>query len=229
MIRYRLFAFSCLAFVLLRPAGASTNFTQCLADITSGLYNGTTTGIEGSLDNSGNRVSHEFTTAISYDLCKLACGSDPEPFSWTVFSAQFSAWLIPWLALVSQLPFGSQMRTDDFMSVLLTVGSPTLAAYSLVLTVLNGQWVSRRLAGIKWPNVERVWRVLSTLQQSALHIDDSEGMLASLVVLPENDEWWEELAHGLDYSQTWSASAFSQIAWVVIAYRACRPFIHATR
>jgi hypothetical protein len=220
MTRYRLLLFFFQAFSPLLAVDASTNFTQCLADITSGLYNATAIGIEGSLDNFGNRVPYQSTTAISYDLCKLACGSGPEPFTWTVFSAQFSAWLIPWLALVSQLPFGSQMRTDDFMSVLLTVGSPTLAAYSLVLTVLNGQWVSRRLAGIKWPNVERVWRVLSTLQQSALHIDDSEGMLASLVVLPENDEWWQELAHGLDYSQTWSASAFSQIAWVVIAYRA---------
>jgi hypothetical protein len=50
---------------------------------------------------------------------------------------KFSAWLLPWLALLSQLPFGATHRLDNFVSVLLAVGSPTLAAYSLTLTVLN--------------------------------------------------------------------------------------------
>lgn len=43
-------------------------------------------------------------------------------------------------------------------------------------------------------------------------------MLASIVALQKNDAWWKELAEGLDYIHTWSISAASSIAWVVIAY-----------
>ncbi|KAI0033216.1 hypothetical protein K488DRAFT_85137 [Vararia minispora EC-137] len=218
MHRSRVLILSSVVFLFFIPSTSSTNFTQCIADITGGLYDATPEALSGGRDNHGKVVPLHNATAITYDLCKRACGSGSESFTWTVFSAQFSAWLLPWLALVSQLPFGSQLRTDDVVSVFLTIGSPALAAYSLVLTVLNGQWVSRRLAGIAYPNVRMAWRVLSSLQQAALQIDDADGMLASLVVLPENDDWWEELAHGLDYTQTWSASAVSQITWVIIAY-----------
>ena len=192
----------------------ATNFTDCMLNLQAG------NAIPGLLDNTGNSVKSPLSaTAISYELCKSRCGSSPEPFQWSIFSSQFSAWLLPWLALISQLPFGSRYKSDNLMSMLLTVGSPVLAAYSLIFTVLNGQWIARRLSGIKYPNIRWAWRVLSSLQQSALRIDDSEGHLSSLVVLSENDEWWEELAHGLDYTQTWSLSAVSQIIWVLVAYR----------
>jgi hypothetical protein len=212
---WRLFLLVCLTLNFTTAADASTNFTDCLLAVRHGLYGANTTGAR---DNRGNIVIAANATALSYDLCTSACGTGPEPFSWTVFSSQFSAWLLPWLALVSQLPFGSQYKADDVTSVLLTIGSPTLAAYSLVFTVLNGQWISRRLTGIRYPNVNMIWRVLSSFQQSALLVDDSEGMLASLLVLPENDDWWKGLAHDLDYAQTWSPSMIAQIIWVVIAY-----------
>lgn len=193
---------------------AATNFTACMLDLQAGNSS------QGLLDNAGKTVtSPADATAITYDLCKSSCGANPEPFQWSIFSSQFSAWLLPWLALISQLPFGSRYKSDNLMSMLLTVGSPALGAYSLIFTVLNGQWVARRLSGIKYPNVRWAWRVLSSLQQSALRVDDSEGHLSSLIVLAANDEWWEELAHGLDYTQTWSLSAVSQIMWVLVAYR----------
>jgi hypothetical protein len=195
----------------------ATNFTECLANIQSGVFG--EAGLAGARDNQGLPVTNISTaSAITYGLCIEACGSAPEAFSWTDFSSQFSAWLLPWLALVSQLPFGSQMRSDDFTSFLLALGSPTLAAYSLAMTVLNGQWLTRRLSGIRYPNVRHAWGILSSLQQSALYIDTSHGLLTSLVVLRENDEWWSELERELNYTQTWSVSAISQIAWVVIAY-----------
>jgi len=55
------------------------------------------------------------------------------------FSQEVGVWLVPWLALVSQLPFGANDKVDNLISVSLTVGCPTLAAYSLALTVLNGR------------------------------------------------------------------------------------------
>jgi hypothetical protein len=206
-----------LAYMPRLAFAGQTNFTECLANIQSGAFG--ELGLAGARDNQGLPVTNISTaTAITYNLCVEACGSAPEAFSWTDFSSQFSAWLLPWLALVSQLPFGSQMRSEDFTSVLLALGSPTLAAYSLVMTVLNGRWLTRRLSGIRYPNVRHAWGILNSLQQSALHIDTSHGLLTSLVVLRENDEWWSELERELNYTQTWSASAISQIAWVIIAY-----------
>ena len=158
------------------------------------------------------------TTAITYDLCVSACGSGPEPMQWTVFSQQFSAWLLPWLALVSQLPFGANDKFDNFVATLLTVGSPTLAAYSLALTVLNGRWIARRFSSYNYPNTRNAIRILASLQQSPLQVSSDESLLSSLVVLHENDEWWTELVVWLDYTYTWSISAAASIIWVVVAY-----------
>ncbi|KAE9383565.1 hypothetical protein BT96DRAFT_1032018 [Gymnopus androsaceus JB14] len=43
---------------------------------------------------------------------------------------------------------------------------------------------------------------------------DQDVLLTSLIVLPENDEWWKELSEHLDYTYTWSISAATSIAWV---------------
>ena len=137
---------------------------------------------------------------------------------WMVFSQQFSSWLLPWLTLVSQLPFGTNDKFDNFVAMLLTVGSPTLAAYSLALTVMNGRWIARRFSSYNYPNTKNAIRILASLQQSPLQVSSDESLLSSLVVLRENDEWWTELVVWLDYTYTWSISAVASIIWVVIAY-----------
>ncbi|KAJ7139089.1 hypothetical protein C8R44DRAFT_301108 [Mycena epipterygia] len=205
---------ACLFSLLPALALATVNFDTCLQEVRSGQW-----GTIGGTDNSGKAVSNISTaTAITYDLCLRACGSGAEPFMWNIFSQQFSAWLLPYLALVSQLPFGANDRLDNLVSVLLTVGSPTLAAYSLALTVLNGRWISKRFAHLSYPNVRNAVKILSSLQQSSFHVVTSESLLASLIVLPENDEWWVELVVWLNYVHTWSISAVASIIWVVIAY-----------
>ncbi|KAF8996056.1 hypothetical protein BDQ17DRAFT_1365030 [Cyathus striatus] len=104
----------CLA-ILPLLSQASVNFDQCLANIKK--------------DHS-SRLSQ---------LCRILRGGQ-EPFQWSTFSQEFGSWLLPWLALISQLPFG----TND-----------------------------------KLINLESMW---------------------------------------LDYTYTWSISAATSIAWVVIAY-----------
>jgi len=196
--------------------GQEADFNNCLTNVKKGTYG---IGVDiGGTDNHGNPVNVSAATAITYGLCISACGSGQEPFDWIVFSHQFSAWLLPWLALVSQLPFGANDKLDNIISVLLTVGSPTLAAYSLVLTVLNGRWIAQRFAGHTYPNVRNAIRTLSGLQQLPLEIETKGGLLASLIVLPENDKWWGELIESIDYTHTWSVSAVTSIGWVVIAY-----------
>ncbi|KAJ7198844.1 hypothetical protein GGX14DRAFT_373664 [Mycena pura] len=193
---------------------ASVDFDVCLQQVRDGNW-----GLIGATDNNGRQVTNlSEATAITYDLCVVACGSGPVPFDWNIFSQQFSAWLLPYLALVSQLPFGAKSRLDNLVSMLLTLGSPTLAAYSLALTVLNGHYIAERFSHINYPNVRSAVQVLSSLQQSSFQVSTDDSLLASLIVLPENDEWWSELVIWLDYVHTWSISAVASILWVVIAY-----------
>jgi hypothetical protein len=174
----------------------------------------------GKLDNHGNPPLLGLNaTAITYDLCVSQCGTGQEPFQWTVFSEQFSLWLLPWLALLSQLPFGANDKLDNLESMLLTLGSPTLAAYSLALTVLNGRWIVRLFSKYRYPNAKNAVRILSKLQQSPLRVDEENMLLASLIMLPQNDKWWGKLVEWLDcYPHTWSISAATSIAWVIITY-----------
>ncbi|KDQ61195.1 hypothetical protein JAAARDRAFT_55887 [Jaapia argillacea MUCL 33604] len=204
-----LFAFSiCLA---IQPALAA-NFAQCLAEIKSGEW-----GTVGGTDNKGNPVANiSEATAITYDLCVRACGSGPESAQWSGFSQQFATWLLPNLALISQLPYGAKSRLGNFTSVVLALGSPTLAAYSLALTVLNGRWVTRRFQSIAYPNTEKA--VLNSLQQAPLRITSEDALLNSLVILHRNDKWWKELADALDFTQKWSKAAAASVAWIIIAY-----------
>ncbi|KAJ7449314.1 hypothetical protein FB451DRAFT_756169 [Mycena latifolia] len=193
---------------------AAANFSKCLEEVRSGKW-----GDTGGTDNYGHPLANiSQATAITYDLCLRACGSESEAFDWNIFSQQFTAWLLPYIALVSQLPFGAKTRLENLISMLLTVGSPTLAAYSVALTVLNGHWIAERFAHLNYPNIRNAVRILSSLQQSSLQIDPDNSLLASLIILPENDEWWVELALWLNYVHTWSISAVASILWVIIAY-----------
>ncbi|KAJ7653297.1 hypothetical protein DFH06DRAFT_531204 [Mycena polygramma] len=189
------------------------NFNQCLVEVNTGLH-----GTVGGMDNYGNPVNISQATAITYELCKTACGTGPEPFVWIIFSQQFTAWLLPYLALVAQLPFGATDRLDNVVATLLSVGSPTLATYSLALTVLNGHWIARRFSRFSYPNVRNAVQVMSRLQQVPVKVTTRGAILASLVVLPENDQWWTELVEWLDYTHTFSISSVASIIWVTIAY-----------
>lgn len=198
----------------LLPLVTAVDLKSCILEVRNGTY-----GLVGGTDNHGHPVSNISTaTAITYDLCVHACGASAEPFIWTAFAQEVSAWLLPWMALVSQLPFGANDNLDNFASVLLTVGSPALAAYSLALTVLNERWIAQRFAAYSYPNIKSAVQILGSLQQAPLIVTKTNSLLASLVVLPDNDAWWSELAVWLDYTHTWSVSVVVSITWVIIAY-----------
>ncbi|KAF9786458.1 hypothetical protein BJ322DRAFT_788732 [Thelephora terrestris] len=191
----------------------SQTFTQCLDTFRA---NGNATG---GTDFFGNPVNDSRdAVGLTYEQCKVSCGTSQEPFSWSVFSQQFSAWLLPWLALVSQLPFGAESRIDNLISVVLTVGSPTLAAFSLAITALNTRWANDRFSSIKYPNHEYAAKVLIYLQQVPLRLTTRHGLLASLIILPENDDWWESVVDRLQQTYTWTIAAATSVAWVMIAF-----------
>jgi len=51
-----------------------------------------------------------------------------------------------------------------------------------------------------------------------LHITTRPELLASLIVLPENDKWWECLVDRLEQTHTWTIAAATSIVWVIIAF-----------
>ena len=195
-------------------AYAATNFDQCLKAVRNGTW-----GTDGVTDNHGHPISDvSQANALSYGLCVRACGAGPEAFDWPAFYQQFSSWLLPYLALLSQLPFGAESRLSNLTSVFLTVGSPVLAAYSLALTVLNHRWIVRRFRVLSYPNAEHAAAILRNLQAAPIRISYDHALLPSLIVLHDNDEWWKELSAGLKNSDTWSAAAVASMGWVVISY-----------
>ena len=96
----------------LRARASETDFSQCLDDFRNGKY-----GTDGGVDFNGISVTN-ITEAVGlkYWFCKEHCGQGQEQFAWSNFSQQFSSWLLPWLALVSQIPFGAENRLDNLIS-----------------------------------------------------------------------------------------------------------------
>jgi hypothetical protein len=196
---------------------AGVNWTRCFIDITANAN--VTNNLVGLLDGNGDPVSNVAdATAISYSLCTSFCGTGRD-FYVSLFAQDFSSWLLPYLALISQLPFGAQYRLDNLMSAILTIGSPALAGYSLFITLLNSRWINRRFSqSVDYPNSRSTVSIISSLQQSPLTLHSDLATFASLVVLPENDSWWQYFSELVDYTHTWSIASATSIAWVVVAY-----------
>ena len=211
---------------------AATNFTQCLVAFRDSNATDGGTNYHGKHEPDPRNA-----VALTYKACLEWCGDGWESFNWSVFSQQFSAWLLPWLALISQLPFGAETHLDNLLSgefpsnarhhilpiyyhvpVVLTVGSPTLAAFSLALTALNTRWTHNRFSDIQSPNSKKAAKALVFLQQVPLCLITHDGFLASLIVLTESDDWWDSLVDRLEQTHTWTIAAATSIAWVIVAF-----------
>ncbi|EGN91773.1 hypothetical protein SERLA73DRAFT_164376 [Serpula lacrymans var. lacrymans S7.3] len=190
--------------VLSHRVSATASYVDRLSQLKA-EYN--STQFVGGLDSNGQPVPISEASSMTYTLCKSSCGTFRETFSPPVFLQEFSAWLLPYLALASQLPFGARYRQDNLTSILLTIGSPMLAIYSLILTLLISRWIHRKFETISYPNKDLAVRVLINLQQVPLRVTSEDSLLASLIVLPENNEWWSELTQLLDFRPTWSISS----------------------
>ena len=66
----------------------------------------------------------------------------------------------------------------------------------------------------KIPNASEVAVVPSALQHVPVNLRMSEdGLLASLVVLRENDEWWKEMREKAIQTRHWNVPAAVNILW----------------
>ena len=109
-------------------------------------------------------------------------------------------------------------RADNLVSVLVAIGSPALAGYSLAITRLNSRWLSRQFLYLHFPNRVNIPQALSALQHIPFRIDPSGPLLPSLIVLPHNDRYWKVLGAAARRTRQWSIPVAMNIIWVLVAF-----------
>jgi len=97
----------------------------------------------------------------------------------------------------------------------MSVGSPALVAYSLVLTALNARLVYRRAQQADHESKNDVTRALISLQQTPLELTKDDRLLA---FIPINDQWKQEIVERLNRRYSWTVATGTAIAWVVVAF-----------
>ncbi|KAF8145331.1 hypothetical protein K438DRAFT_1991968 [Mycena galopus ATCC 62051] len=114
---------------------SSTSLVNILGQATSCPANST---IQSSPDIWG----------ITYEACKAECGAMVQSIDFSATVVLLTTWLLPWTALIAQLPFeaGGWM---DLLSACLCVGSPALATYSLALTAFNRRYITSKFKALK--------------------------------------------------------------------------------
>ncbi|KAI0393993.1 hypothetical protein F5Y17DRAFT_476227 [Xylariaceae sp. FL0594] len=185
---------------------------QCVIKVKEALGQNTTTTTAGILTGFVNRIGNvlrdplatpELVAGINYQTCERYCGYDKlaTVFSFQVFSSGATNYLLPWLALTAQLPFqtGENEILGNIMSFCYAVGSPMLITYSLATTILNQHWLRQKFLKLESSDrplhltSKNVRIFLQESQQLPLRLSQEDGSLASLIVLPENADWWEKL------------------------------------
>ena len=58
--------------------------------------------------NATNGTSPAPIISLSREECVAECGGGVGDFSWDIFSANVGAWLLPWISLMFQIPFGGE-------------------------------------------------------------------------------------------------------------------------
>ena len=145
------------------------------------------------------------------------------------FSSSFSPWLLPYLALVAQLPFEAEGVSSNLMVLFLAVGSPVLIIYSLALTVLQTRWINHKFQKVKKMNarvggrhfgaIEAARRCLIESQHFPVQVyQGPERVLAQLIVNPLNRRWWINLDRELQKTRRpWTYSLVAQLFWAFFA------------
>jgi hypothetical protein len=83
------------------------------------------------------------------------------------------------------------------------MGSPALASYSLQITHLNNYWFTEAFVDVDYPNSNHMATILAAFHHIPVQVEYSAPFLHSLIVLPENDQFWLKLA-AANKSRRWS-------------------------
>ena len=106
---------------------------------------------------------------------------------------------------------------EDVINFFMTIGSPALAAYSLQITHLNAGWLCRAFLDVDYPNSKAISTVLSAFQHASIQVSSTGALLPSLIVLPQNDAYWELLLKGAEKTRRWSIPLAVGFVWAVVA------------
>ena len=99
--------------------------------------------------------------------------------------------------------------------VIMSMGSPALAAYSLILSSLNVRVVFRSLKHIRHKSKTGAANALRSLQQIPLELTRDQNILTTI---PSDDQWEREITERLDKRNAWSVATGTSVSWVVIAF-----------
>ncbi|KAK0654811.1 hypothetical protein B0T16DRAFT_395707 [Cercophora newfieldiana] len=186
----------------------------------------------------GNNATWEPAQAWGVDIntCYEYCSRAKFPmvFNYQVFLGRATNYLLPWLALTAQLPFEAGGAMANILSFCMSLGSPALATYSLVITILNQNWLRRLCNSLpkyedgenQIPNpyttrMSSVRVLLEAAQQAPLRISDADGSLSSLIILEANNSWWNSVEKRLQATKrTVTISLVAQMlvavgAWIL--------------
>ena len=65
--------------------------------------------------NTTNTTELPLELRISYEECLVECGTGMGNVNWQGFSQNFGAWLLPWITLMFQIPFGAERKSHTFV------------------------------------------------------------------------------------------------------------------
>ena len=224
-----------LALVGILPAtsnvSASFNYSACAQR----AYQTFSSNPNGSFlyDQQGSpTASLDDAWGISYTSCDILCGTEnnAEFYDWNFLSQGITSWLIPWLALSAQLPFETKNKTTNFAALLLTLGSPAIAAYSLALTLLNARRINQKFRHVREENqwlhrplqikaIKAARSILIETQHVPIQVCNGQRReISQLIVRPENWAWWCSLRQKLlTTKRKWTYSLYAQVGWVCVS------------
>ncbi|KAK4139906.1 uncharacterized protein C8A04DRAFT_40311 [Dichotomopilus funicola] len=166
---------------------------------------------------------------ISIGLCYTFCSrrAFPMVFNYQVFLSRTTNYLLPWLALTAQLPYEAGDIVPNIMSFFMSLGSPMLLTFSLMMTILNSRWLNRKCKNFEClysdgPFATRLRSVrifVEASQQVPIRMSCQGGWLPSLILLETNARWWSRLStHILATRREVTLSLVAQILVAVVAW-----------
>lgn len=229
---------------LAQDAGSQDWSSQCESRVRSAWQaasdaNGTSSAppyphLVGPWGNRVPGVTPDDAWGITYAQCLETCQTIESNFHFDAFSASFTNWLLPWLALIAQLPFETDGNFNNIMSMLLAVGSPALITYSLAITIFNRARIAQKFEQLKTDAknslVKRVYHqfiqrldiacyVLQESQQAPMRAWEGNGWLSSLILMDANQGWWEGVhKHLASTKRTVTTSLIAQVLFAVVAW-----------
>ncbi|KAJ7620425.1 hypothetical protein FB45DRAFT_930191 [Roridomyces roridus] len=216
----------------------TTHYVPSWQDACAAKFNCSSSGL---VDITGNLIAPTCPAngtlptevwGITAVACRDNCGSGMlrQSVDFTASAITITTWLLPWLALVAQLPFEAR-GWMNILSGLLALGSPALAAYSLALTAFNRWYTYRKFQAIKdkamndthpeyhymVERIEAAQFILMEVQQCPMRANQREGELASLIVIdePHRKNFWK--IAWKDLKNTRRGFTYSFLAQVVMA------------